>query len=271
MVLVVKIGGAEGVDYDAVCDDLADRAKEGTRWILLHGGSHETNVVAQQLGHAPEYLTSLSGYTSRRTDRRTMEIFEMVYCGKTNKGIVERLQARGVNALGLSGLDGRLLEGKRKSVIKVVDKETGKPRVVRDDYTGKITKVNVELLQTLTAAGYWPVICPPAISEESEAINVDGDRAAACVAAALKSETLVILSNVAGLLMNYPDESSLIPILTMDQLNEARGTYADGRMKMKLLAAEEAIQGGVGRVVLGNSRRDHPVRDALGGKGTVIS
>jgi len=106
--IVVKVGGSEGIDLRSVCQDVASLVREGRRLILVHGGSHRTNVVAEQLGHPPRFVTSVSGYTSRRTDRQTLKIFEMVYCGEINKGIVEMLQAEGVNAIGLSGLDGRL-------------------------------------------------------------------------------------------------------------------------------------------------------------------
>lgn len=268
---VVKVGGAEGVDLDAVCADLAQLAREGERWVLVHGGSAETNQVAEQLGHPPQFLTSVSGYTSRRTDRRTMEIFQMVYCGKTNKGIVERLQRAGVNALGLSGIDGRLLEGPRKGALKVIDKETGKRRVVRDDLTGKVEQVNADLLTLLIEHGYWPVITPPAISTESEAINVDGDRAAAAIAGALGAETLIILSDVPGVLKDFPDPASLVRELPRSQLEHAREHYAQGRMKIKLLGAEEALKRGAQRVVLGDSRGERPVKAALDGQGTVIA
>src|SRR5262249_49960527 len=117
------------------------------RMILVHGGSHLTNRIAEALGSPPRFVTSPSGYTSRRTDRRTLEIFEMVYCGQVNKGIVERLQRLRVNAIGLSGIDGRIWEGKRKSAIKIV--ENGKTVVLRDDYTGNVERVNTELLTAL--------------------------------------------------------------------------------------------------------------------------
>ena len=108
--------------------------KENTNFILVHGGSAETNLLSEQLGKPPRMVTSVSGYESRYTDQETLEIFKMVYCGKMNKGIVERLQKLNVNAVGLSGLDGRLWEGKRKSTIRVI--ENGKKRVLRADYTG---------------------------------------------------------------------------------------------------------------------------------------
>ena len=131
--IIIKVGGSEGIDYDAVCDDIAQLVNEGERLILVHGGSSITNVVSEALGHPPQFVTSPSGYTSRLTDRRTLEIFQMVYCGQMNKGIVERLQQRGVNAIGLSGMDGRLWEGSRKKAIRAI--ENGKKRIIRNNFT----------------------------------------------------------------------------------------------------------------------------------------
>ncbi|MDJ0757232.1 MAG: [LysW]-aminoadipate kinase [Ardenticatenaceae bacterium] len=265
---VIKVGGSTGIDYDAVCDDIARLVQSGQKLILVHGGSSLTNEVAEQLGHPPRFITSPSGYTSRFTDRRTLEIFEMVYCGQMNKGIVERLQQRGINAVGLSGLDGRLWEGKRKKAIRAVD-ENGRKFVVRNNYTGTVETVNTALLESLLAAGYLPVLTPPAISEEGEAINVDGDRAARATAVALKAETLVILSNIPGLLRDFPKESSLIPEIPKAQIEEFQA-FAAGRMRIKLLGAKEALDQGVSRVVLGDARVENPVSQALSGQGTVI-
>ncbi|HEY66279.1 MAG TPA: [LysW]-aminoadipate kinase, partial [Caldilineae bacterium] len=94
--IVVKIGGSDGINLDLIADDIAALVKEGQQMVVVHGGSAETNRVAEVLGHPPRFVTSVSGYTSRYTDRKTLEIFEMVYCGKINKGLVERLQRRGV-------------------------------------------------------------------------------------------------------------------------------------------------------------------------------
>ncbi len=265
--IVVKVGGSEGIDLHAVCRDVASLVLEGQRLILVHGGSHRTNVVAEQLGHPPQFVTSVSGYTSRRTDRQTLKIFEMVYCGEINKGIVEMLQAEGVNAVGLSGLDGRLLEGRRKAAIKIV--QDGRRRVLRDDYTGTVDKVNTHLLLLLLNNGYLPVVTPPAISTGDEAITVAGDRAAAKIASSIKAEQLIILSNVPGLLAEFPDESTLIRRIEPSDLEEFMA-HAQGRMRIKLLGAMEAIRGGVGRVVFGDGRIEEPVRAALAGEGTVI-
>ena len=265
--IVIKVGGGDGVDLDAVCADVAGLVADGVPLVLVHGGSHETNVVAEKLGHPPRFVTSPSGFTSRLTDRATLEIFEMVYCGKVNKGVVERLQRAGVNAVGLSGLDGRLWEGKRKGALRAV--ENGRVRVVRDTWTGTVERVNTDLLTTLIEARCVPVLTPPAASVDGEAINVDGDRAAAATAAALGAEALLLLSNVPGVLRDLEDAGSLRPSIARHDLERARDEV-EGRMKIKLLGAQEALEGGVGRVVIGDSRGEGPVRRALDGAGTVI-
>ncbi len=267
MMIVIKVGGSAGIDYDALCADLAKLWMAGQRLVLVHGGSDETNRLATALGHPPRFVTSPSGYTSRYTDRRTLEIFEMVYCGTMNKGLVERLQQRNINALGLSGLDGRLLQGKRKAAIRIV--EGGHQRVLRDDWTGTVEHVNAGLLHTLLADEYLPVIAPLACSTEGEALNVDGDRAAAAIAVALRAETLLLLSNVPGLLRAFPDEASLIDQIPRSDI-DAFLPYAQGRMKKKLLGASEALAQGVGRVIIGDARQPDCVSRALEGAGTLI-
>jgi acetylglutamate/LysW-gamma-L-alpha-aminoadipate kinase len=266
--IVVKVGGSEGIDYDAVCEDVAQLIEAGQRMVLVHGGSHLTNEVAEALGHPPQFITSPSGYTSRLTDRATLEIFQMVYCGQMNKNIVERLQRRGVNAIGLSGIDGRLWQGPRKKAIRAV--ENGKKRIIRNSLTGRVDEVNKDLLCNLLDAGYLPVLTPPAISYEGEAINVDGDRASGATAIALGATDLIILSNVPGVLRDFPDESSLITNVSRSEIDDVAENFAQGRMRIKLLGAKEAIDGGVARVVLGDARGESPVQRAFAGEGTVI-
>lgn len=266
--IVVKVGGSEGIDLERFADDVAELAREGRPLVVVHGGSAETNRVAEALGHPPRFVTSPSGFTSRHTDRRTLEIFEMVYCGSVNKGLVERLQKRGVDAVGLSGIDGRLWEGPRKDAIRAVEK--GRVVVLRDSLTGTVERVNVKLLRLLLDAGHVPVLTPPAISTDGVAMNVDGDRAAAMTAAALGADTLLLLSNVPGLLRRFPDEASLVPSLERAGVDRAI-EWAQGRMRIKLLGAKEALEGGVRRVVLGDARVERPIRRALEGAGTAIA
>jgi acetylglutamate/LysW-gamma-L-alpha-aminoadipate kinase len=265
--LVVKIGGGRAIDHDRVADDLADLARDRPPLVVIHGGAALTDEIAHRLGHPPEYVTSASGYVSRRTDRRTLEIFQMVYCGQMNKGWVERLQRRGVNAIGLSGLDGRLWEGPRKSTLRIV--KDGRQIVLRDDYTGKVERVNTALLDSLLAQGLVPVLTAPAASFDGEAVNVDGDRAAAMTAVALGAETLVILAEVPGLLERFPDQSTLIRSIAADDL-ERYMQLAQGRMKKKVMGASEALAGGVKTVIFADGRVERPIQRALAGEGTVI-
>jgi acetylglutamate/LysW-gamma-L-alpha-aminoadipate kinase len=265
--LVVKLGGGAGIDHAALVADVAALVARGERVILVHGTSRQANELGERLGHPPRFVQSPSGHTSRYTDRQTLDIFMMAAAGLVNTTLVEALQAAGVDALGLTGLDGRLLVGQRKASIRVV--EGGKPRVLRDDWTGTIERVNAALLQSLLAAGYVPVVAPLALSHAGEGLNVDGDRAAGAIAVALAADVLVLLTNVPGLLHAFPDERSLVPRIARDAL-DAWLPVAQGRMKKKLLGAGEALAGGVRRVVLADARRDAPLAAALAGNGTVI-
>jgi acetylglutamate/LysW-gamma-L-alpha-aminoadipate kinase len=265
--LVVKIGGGSGTQINPTVADLTETLRTGRKVILVHGASGETNVLAEKLGKPPRFVTSVSGIESRYTDRETLEIFEMAYCGKANKAVVEAFQRRGVNAVGLSGLDGRIFEGRRKDTITIV--EGGKRKVLRGDYTGKVERVNTRLVTLLLDHGYLPVLCPPAASYGGEAVNVDGDTAAAQLAAAVKAEEFLMLSNVPGLLRDLADSTSLVAKIPAKAIDDFM-PLAHGRMKRKLMAAAIALRGGVRRVVLGGANIDKPVTSALAGHGTVI-
>jgi acetylglutamate/LysW-gamma-L-alpha-aminoadipate kinase len=267
-VIVVKIGGSNGVELDPICQDIATLVGDGQQVVVVHGGSAETNEISEKLGYPPRFVTSPSGFTSRYTDRQSLEIFAMVTSGRINTLLVEQLQKSGVNAFGLSGVDGRLMLARRKDAIRIV--EDGRQRILRDDYTGKIEKVDQHILGMLLQAGFVPVIAPLAISPQGEALNVDADRAAAMVAAALGAEQLIILTNVPGLMRHFPDKSTLIPHLERSELENALD-FAEGRMKKKVLGASEALTMGVGSVMFADGRTSHPLMDAISGKGTLIS
>ena len=130
-------------------------------------------------------------------------------------------------------------------------------------------KVNIDLLQTLLDQGYLPVLTPPAISYEGDAINVDGDRAAAATAAAFQAEALIILSNVPGLLEKFPDESTLIRHIPKAKIDQFM-SVAEDRMKKKVMGAQEALAEGIGRIVFADGRVEQPLQRAIAGDGTVI-
>lgn len=263
---VIKMGGAEGVGLEPVADDLASCWRDGQRFVLVHGGSAETNRLAEEVGHPPQFVTSVSGHVSRRTDARTLELFLMA-TALVNRRLVAALVARGVRAVGLSGVDGGLLLARRKAALRVV--VDGRQRVIRDDWTGRPEAVHRPLLDLLLASGYLPVVAPVALGRSGEPLNVDGDRAAALIATVLDAGTLIFLTNVPGLLARLPDEESLIRHVPRDQL-DARFDIARGRMKKKLLGAKEALEQGVDRVIIADGRRPAPVNAALRGIGTLI-
>lgn len=265
--IVIKIGGGQGIEITPILTEVAELVRSGTRVVLVHGGSHETNTLSEKLGHPPKFITSPSGHTSRRTDRTTLEIFEMVYCGKINKGIVEQLRRHGVDAVGLSGIDGGLWQGSRKEAIRAVDE--GRVLIIRDDLTGTVDHVDTRLLHLLLDDGRTPVLTPPAITPDGIAMNVDADRAAARTAAALGAQELLLLSNVPGVLRDPSDRSSLIQHADAAGMATVRAA-AQGRMKNKVLAAEDARNGGVPRVVIGSANGERAISRARAGAGTVF-
>lgn len=267
-IIVVKIGGAAGVDYAAVCADAAKSIQAGKRVVLVHGGSADATALGEDLNYPPRFVTSPSGFTSRYTDRRTLEIFAMAVNGDLNTRIVEQMRMLGVNAFGMSGLDGGLVTAKRKASIRVMD--NGKRKMLHGDYTGKIQVVDSGLLQTLLSGGYTPVIAPMAASLEGEALNTDADRMAAMVASALKAQSLLLLTAVPGLMQSFPDETTLIADLSVTDLDAAL-EYAEGRMKKKVLGAQEALDGGTQQVIIADGRVKEPISNALAGNGTTIS
>jgi len=256
--IVVKVGGAQGIDIVNVVRDLTAYTKS----IVVHGGSHEVDTLQKQLGIPPHIVTSISGYQSRYTDKKTLELFMMACSGKINKTIVELCQQHNINAIGISGIDGRLLEGKRKDTLKII--ERGKKKILRGDLTGKVEVVNTKLLNLLLDSGFTPIVAPLAISYDHFAINVDGDRAAAAIAGALRADVLIILSNVPGLL--DLETNHLIKKISKEECMQ----YARGRMMKKILGAKEALAAGVNKVILGSANIDHPITSALQGEGTVI-
>jgi len=264
MLLVVKIGGSAGTNTTNILDEIAHYVNSENRVVLLHGGSDLTNTLSQRLGQPVHMITSPGGMVSRYTDSETLSIFAMAVAGQVNTELVALLQQRGVDALGLAGVDGRLLLARRKSVVRSVTPE-GRVQVLHDDYTGQVEHVNDALLRQLLDDGYTPVIAPLALSREGERLNVDGDRAAAAVATALHADALVILTNVPGLLTDPADDTTLIHTIPADQLADYMG-YAQGRMRKKLLGAQEALQRGIPRVYIGSTS----LLAVLNGSGTTI-
>lgn len=265
--LIVKVGGGKNINWPSVAKDLASLSKE-EEVVLVHGASSKRDEIADLLGQPTSYLTSPSGQKGVYTDENALEILTMVYAGLMNKKIVSILQKEGVNAVGLSGADGKVWEGKRKKYL--ISVEGGKEKLVKGTFTGKVTKINKDLIRLLLKKDYLPVITQPAITTEGELINTDNDRNVSVMAKELGVKKLVILFEAPGLLEDPKDEETLIKKVKKEELEEIM-EKVEGRMKKKVLGAKEAFDAGVEKIYWGDARIKNPITSALSGKGTTIS
>jgi acetylglutamate/LysW-gamma-L-alpha-aminoadipate kinase len=211
-------------------------------------------------------LTSVKGYTSVYSDEKLLDVMLMAYAGLRNKRIVELCQQHGVNAVGLCGLDGKIIQGQRNQGIRVYQ---GKKLKIVRDFSGKPQSVNMHLLQLLLDNGYVPVLTVPIIDEFNAAINTENDDVVRVLQPALQADTVINLIEAAGFLEDRDDPASLIKTIPSAEL-EAREQQVAGRMKRKMLALRQLFEHGASKVIISDGRGEHPVFDALAGKGTVI-
>lgn len=267
MRMVIKIGGSllkRGVPA-GILQDLAGLARSN-QVALVHGGGETVTDFATKLGKDQSFVVSPDGIRSRYTDSETSEIYTMVMCGLLAKRLVSSLQKSGVNAVSLSGLDGRLLQGKRKKKLVVVD-DRGRKVLIDGGYTGRIESVNSALAELLMSNGYVPVVSPVAISEESEALNIDGDRAASSFASGIAADAIIFLTNVEGLML----DDKVVAHLGAGEASESLPRIGFG-MQKKVMASVEAVRGGVKEAIICSGARESPISNALAHRDcTVIS
>ena len=265
--VVVKIGGARAVDPEGALAGTAAVRDDRTDVVVVHGGSTAVDDTLERMDMEPEYVETPSGVVGRFTDAETMDVFKMAMAGLVNTDLVEGLRAAGVDAVGLSGVDGGLFTGPRKSAVRVL--EDGKKKIRRGDHSGRIESVDGDLLETLLAGGYTPVASPPMLADEGVAVNTDADRAAAAVAAELGAR-LVSLTDVAGVYRDHDDPETVIDRVETPAEYETLTEAAEGFMSRKVMAATEALEAGAEAVVVADANTDSPVRSALSGGGTHV-
>jgi acetylglutamate/LysW-gamma-L-alpha-aminoadipate kinase len=264
--VVVKCGGSPSLHRDSLASDVADLVKQGKRVVLVHGGGPEADRLMRELGRTPQHIVTPSGASSRRTDAEALDALMMAFAGRVRPALIAQLDRLGVPAVGLTGMDGGLVEARQKPALKVVDEE-GRTRLVRGDLSGRVTSVRAELLELLCDSGYVPVVSPPVRGDGDTPLNVDADRLAATLAGALNARALVLLTDAPGVLRDPDDPTTLVQTATAhaDLMPHARG-----RMKLKIVAAGEALAGGVATVAIADGRRVSPVEAALAGEGTLL-
>jgi [amino group carrier protein]-L-2-aminoadipate 6-kinase len=265
--IIVKVGGGISINWDFIIPDLKNLiAKEQV--ILVHGAGDIRDNIAKRLQHPTKTVVSPSGISSVYTDQEALEIFLMVYPGLVNKQIVAKLQAASISAVGLSGVDGKIWQAKRKPNLLV--KEGKKTKLLKDNFTGRVEKINTHLINLLLDNDYLPVIAPPALSYNNEIVNTDNDWAVAVMAKAMNINKVVYLFEAPGLLKDVNDQHSVIKEISAKEIDNYL-VYAQGRMKKKILGAKKAIELGVGNIYWGDGRIKNPITSALNGEGTIIS
>lgn len=265
MLVVMKAGGdllVNGFPLPLASEIKALSAEH--QFIIVHGGGDIVTDISARLGHPPRFVMSPRGFRSRYTDKETAEIYTMVMAGKINKEIVSTLQKAGVQAIGLSGLDGAAVRASRKEQIIALN-EQGKKILMDGGYTGQIEKVNDGLLRLLVDNGYTPVISAVAMGAEAEPLNVDGDRMAANVASALRADRLILLTDVDGIMMG----GKRVERLGSFEAKELQDKIGPG-MSTKVYASQEAVRGGVAEVIIASGFKEGAIGAALNHDGGTV-
>ncbi len=257
-IVVVKYGGNAMINEQLkqqVMEDVVLLWLIGVKVVLVHGGGPEISEMMSKLGKKPEFVDGL-----RVTDKETVDIVQMILAGKVNKTLVNLLEMKGGKAMGISGMDGRLIEAKMK------DERLG--------YVGKIVDVNIRPIQDLLEKGYIPVVSTLGCDREGNAYNINGDTAAAYIAGALEAENLIMMTDIAGVLRDKDDPSTLIPKITVSEAARLKEEgIVSGGMIPKVDCCVEAIQKGVKKVIIMDGRISHSILMELltdEGAGTMV-
>ena len=257
--VVIKYGGNAMVSpqlKEQVMEDIVLLWLVGVRVVLVHGGGPEISELMEKLGKKAVFVDGL-----RVTDKETVDIVQMVLAGKVNKTLVNLLEMKGGKAVGLSGMDGRLIECTMK------DPKLG--------YVGNIQKIHIQPVEDLLSGGYIPVISTLGCDREGNTYNINGDTAAAHIAGALNAERLILMTDIAGLLQDKDDPTTLIPQLTVSQAQALQGQgIISGGMIPKVNCCIDAIQAGVKHVVMMDGRVPHSILMELltdEGAGTMVT
>ncbi len=261
--IVIKIGGGQSINTEGIVRGLVNESKPK---IIVLGANSIRDQIANALERPTKTLTSVSGYQSVYSDRDAIEMIMMTYAGLARGRFVEQCQKHHINAIGLSGLDARVIQGSRNRAIRV--RENGKTLIKRD-FSGKPDSVNTSFLTTLLQQGLTPVLSIPIADADGFAINADNDNIITVLHRKIGVSQVYQFIEAPGLLKNSKDPSSLIKSLKSSQLAHHEALVS-ARMKRKLLAIRQLFEAGPTKVVIADGRTESPFEDANLGRGTVI-
>ncbi|MBP5209019.1 MAG: acetylglutamate kinase [Clostridia bacterium] len=257
--VVIKYGGSAMINDDLkhqVMKDIVLAWLIGIKIVLIHGGGAEISEMMEKVGKEPQFIDGL-----RVTDRETVELVQMTLSGKVNKSLVNLIEVTGGKSIGISGVDGRLIEAK--------------PKNEKLGFVGTITGVNTAVINDLLGNGYIPVISTIGCDQSGDIYNINADTAAAHIAGALGAERLIMMTDIAGILRDKNDPSSLIPEISASDAGMLREEgVIDGGMIPKVDCCIEAIRRGVKNVVIMDGRVPHAILMELltnEGAGTMVT
>ncbi|MFW9928820.1 MAG: [LysW]-aminoadipate kinase [Candidatus Thorarchaeota archaeon] len=263
MILLIKIGGGANINLNGIIQDLSTINE---KFVIIHGGNSLRDDLAKIMNKPKKIVTSISGYSSVLSDNDAIDMLLMAYAGIKNKRIVELCQIYGINAIGLTGADGKLIQGKRNKGIRVNENNKVK---IKHDNSGKPEKINTDLINILLTNGYVPIITVPIIDEENRLINSENDDILTVLQNSLSADTVISLIEAPGLLEDSSNEETVIKKLSKQDLI-AREDSSSGRIKRKLYAMKKLIEQSPKRIIIADGRTEHPIRDALANIGTLI-
>jgi acetylglutamate kinase len=270
---VVKCGGEVARDSDALdllAQDIALCAHVGIRAVVVHGGGPQATELAQKLGHEPHIVQG-----RRVTDDATLEVAKMVFAGQINIDLLGALRRHGIQAVGVSGVDGNLISAVRRPATEITDAQTGETRQVDFGHVGDITEVNTRLLRKLLDDGYVPVLASLGSDHEGNIYNINADTVAAHVAMDMQADKLLLLTNAPGLLQDPADPATLISHTCASRCEELLEAGAiQGGMVPKVTTLVQAVRGGVPRAHILNGKAAHSLLIELftkDGNGTMVT
>lgn len=244
-VIVIKYGGSAQTDdslKDQFASDIVLLKYTGVLPVIVHGGGEQVSSMMDRLGKVPQFVEGL-----RITDSETMDIVEMVLGGKINKEIVANINRHGGQAVGITGKDGGFMRAVKRKPMRQVDIK-GREKLIDLGLVGEIEDIDTRLITTLLDKAYIPVVAPVGVTEDGVSLNINADIVAGAVAAKLKSEKIIFMTDVPGLLKNPKDRNSLIPTIRLTEVERLKqeGVIAGG-MLPKIEAAVRAVEAGVAK------------------------
>ena len=262
--IVIKIGGdllKENLNY--VISDLLKLYAENKKILLCHAGADIVTSVAEKMDKPQIFTYSKKGYKARYIDEETRDIYLMVVAGLNNKRIVKEMVVKELPAVGISGVDGGFIIAKRfkKAMVTI----NGRKKL-KDNYTGKPSKLNVQLIETLWNKDYIPVIASVAISEDNEIVGCDSDRISNAIAVATKADKLILLTDVDGVL----DKNNKLINHINSRSAESILENVSGGMKTKVIVALESASEGIKQVIIASGLRENPISKALNNENCTV-